>query len=57
MPDEGITTEEVEEAILKSSETARVSKNKYKFYYRGLEVVAQKETGYWLVITCYRRGD
>lgn len=55
MPDEGITTNEVEETILKSSHTTRVTEKKYKFYYRNLEVVAQKEDGYWLVITCYRK--
>jgi hypothetical protein len=54
MPDEKITTEEVVEAIRKSSLTTRLSSKKYKFHYRGLEVVAQKEKGYWLVITCYR---
>ena len=54
MPDEKITTQEVEEAIRKSSQTSRVADKKYKFYYRGLEIVAQKEKGYWLIITCYR---
>ncbi|MDO8553569.1 MAG: hypothetical protein Q7S22_02075 [Candidatus Micrarchaeota archaeon] len=55
MPDEKITTAEVEETLKKSSHTVKISLIKYKFYYQGLEVVAQKEQGYWLVITCYRK--
>ena len=55
MPDEKITTDEVEETIRKSSLTVKASKKKYKFYYRGLEIVAQKEEGYWLIVTCYRK--
>lgn len=54
MPDEKITTQDVEEAIIKSSQTTRITFKKYKFYYKGLEVVAQKEKSYWLIITCYR---
>ena len=55
MPDEKITTDEVEETIRKSNMTTRLSSpKKYKFSYKGLEVIAQKEKGYWLVITCYR---
>lgn len=54
MPDRRITVEEVEETIRKSSQTTRLSQKKYKFQYRGIEVVAQKEKGYWLIITCYR---
>jgi hypothetical protein len=55
MPDRKISTEEVEETIRKSSETVRLSYKKYRFHYKGVEVVAQKESGYWLVITCYRK--
>jgi len=54
MPDEKITTQDVEETIRKSSQTTRLSPKKYKFYYKGLEIVAQKEKKYWLIITCYR---
>lgn len=55
MPDEKISAEEVEEAVRKSSHTVRISAKKYQFHYRGLVVVAQKEHGYWLIITCWRR--
>ncbi len=56
MPEEGITFEEVHLTIRKSERTIRDGerKFKFKFRYRDLEVVAQKETGGWLVITCYR---
>lgn len=54
MPDEGILKEEVIEAMRKSERTASLSEGKYKFLYRDLEVVAVREKGYWLVITCYR---
>ncbi len=54
MPDEKISTLEVEEALRKSELTRRLSARKYKFKYRDVEVVAQREHEYWLIITCYR---
>ncbi|MDP3742287.1 MAG: hypothetical protein Q8R15_03165 [Candidatus Micrarchaeota archaeon] len=54
MPEEGITFEEVHSTIRKSERTIRDGEDKFKFRYRDLEVVAQKENGGWLVITCYR---
>ncbi len=54
MPDEKISHEEVKETLRKSERTTKESKNKFKFLYRDLEVVARREKGCWLVITCYR---
>ncbi|MEW5955091.1 MAG: hypothetical protein AB1626_00960 [Candidatus Micrarchaeota archaeon] len=54
MSDEKISGQEVEAALKKSEYTVRLSEKKFKFRYRDVEVVAQKERGYWLVITCYR---
>ena len=54
MPDEKISHEEVRETLRKSEKTTRDGENKFKFLYRDLEVVAQREKEYWLVITCYR---
>lgn len=54
MPDDNVSHEEIIETIRKSQQTIRLNDKKFKFLYRDLEVVAQKEKGYWLVITCYR---
>ena len=54
MPDEGIAEEEVLETMRKSERTASLGYGKFKFMYRDLEVVALREKGYWLVVTCYR---
>lgn len=54
MPDEQISHEEVVATLSKSEKTVNLGGGKFKFLYRDLEVVAQRKTGYWLVITCYR---
>ncbi len=54
MPDEGITKEEVITTLRKSERTVKLPKNKFKFLYRDLEVVAQRDGRYWKIITCYR---
>jgi hypothetical protein len=54
MPDEKIGVDEVRAAVCGSELTVRMAERKFRFRRRGVEVVAQKEKGYWLVITCYR---
>ncbi len=54
MPDENISHEEVEQTLRKSERTTKLSDKKFKFLYQDVEIVAQREKGYWLVITCYR---
>ena len=54
MPGDKICVTEVEDAIRKSELTVKVSRKKFKFRYKDVEVVCQREKDYWLVITCYR---
>ena len=54
MPDEQISHDEVRQTLRKSERTTRGGENKFKFLYRDLEVVAQREKEHWLIITCYR---
>ena len=54
MPDEKITRHEVEDCIKKAEFRGRIGEYKYKFRYRDLEVICERQPNYWLVITCYR---
>ena len=54
MPDEKITREEVESCILKAEFRAKIGEAKYKFRYRDLEIVCERQPAYWLVTKCYR---